>query len=70
MFAKQVPQPTMLTEMEPQAFAELIKQLGDRNQKLSEATIKEALPKLSLNPLQQRFIDLIQKEGGENDGRR
>ncbi len=60
----------MLTEMEPQAFAELIKQLGDRNQKLAEATIKEALPKLSLNPLQQRFIDLIQKEGGENDGRR
>lgn len=59
----------MLTEMEPQAFAELIKQLGDRNQKLAEATIKEALPKLSLNPLQQRFIDLIQK-GGEDDGRR
>lgn len=69
MFAKQVPQPTMLTEMEPQAFAELIKQLGDRNQKLAEDTLKEALPRLALNPLQQHFIDLIQK-GGETDGRR
>lgn len=66
LIAKQVPQPTIPTSLDANAYGELIQKLFKRNKEITEELGKDqqtsSQPKL--NPIQQKFIELMQ--GGGN----